>query len=222
MRQILAKFLLSVFFFLLFVGFSYLVQKKVFTSFDFDTTVKLQDHISRNYDTLLSSLSLLGSVEFVGIFLIIFLVVKRNLGLFFLIPSSFAVFHVLELFGKIFVRHPSPPFLFLRYNINFLFPSSYVQPGYSYPSGHAGRTVFVSVILLYFILSSKKINNDLKLLFAVLIVAFNIAMLISRVYLGEHWTSDVIGGGILGTALALFTVSFIKDRSLRSSSVSGF
>ena len=38
--------------FILFVFFSYLVHKDVFTQFDFDTTVRLQDMISRRFDEL--------------------------------------------------------------------------------------------------------------------------------------------------------------------------
>ncbi len=84
------KILTALFLFFIFVVLSYFVQKRAFTSFDFDTTVRLQDKINRNFDTFLSTLSLFGSLEVSAIILLIILAVKRNLGLFLLIPFRFS------------------------------------------------------------------------------------------------------------------------------------
>ncbi len=56
-------FIASAALFILFIFFSYLVAKERFTSFDFNTTVKMQDHISRRWDTPFSVFSVLGSIE---------------------------------------------------------------------------------------------------------------------------------------------------------------
>lgn len=194
--------------FLLFVLFSYLVHKDLFLRFDFDTTVRIQDNIPQRLNGILSSLSLLGSFEIITVLLLLVLfLVRKFKGI--LVIGSYVAFHIFELYGKVFVNHPGPPYMFFRYDIPFLFPTSYVQPGYSYPSGHAGRTAFISIILLFLVGRSKKLKPIHKIIVWSIIIFFDIVMITSRVYLGEHWTSDVIGGALLGLALGIASLVFL-------------
>lgn len=194
-------------FFISFIVFTFVVKTELLNSFDFDTTVRLQNHIPIEYDSFLSFFSLVGSFEILA-GLLFFIALFRKKILSFLIFVPLAVAHVIEIIGKTLMNHPGPPFLFFRYNLEFLFPSSYIQPGSSYPSGHSLRVVFVSIIIAY-IVNKMKIKNLGKIIFNILLLTLNVTMFISRVSLGEHWTTDVIGGALLGLSSGIFALIFL-------------
>lgn len=84
------------------------------------------------------------------------------------------------------------------------------QGGYSYPSGHSMIAVAVYGLLIYFVL--KKVRNKswkygLSFLLVVLIVSIGV----SRIYVGVHYASDVLGGFILATAELLLLINFTKQ-----------
>ena len=204
------KFLLiifSFFIFILFILFTFVVKKELLNSFDFDATVRLQNKIPLQYDSFLSFFSLVGSFEILA-GLLFFIALFRKKILSFLIFIPFGVAHVIEIVGKSLMNHPGPPFLFFRYNLDFLFPSSYIQPGSSYPSGHSLRIVFISFIFLSLIKKSK-LKSGTKILLTSFLLVFNVLMLVSRVSLGEHWTTDVVGGALLGLSSGIFALIFL-------------
>lgn len=191
--------------FLAFIGFSYWVAKEVFTHLDFDLTVKLQDKIPRRFDYIFSWFSVLGSYQVTGViwFVIFFLMLFKRFWVtaasLFLLPLALAI----EVFGKVFVHHPAPPVLFYRGVLDVELPLHYVHDLYSYPSGHETRTAFLIVFLmlyLYFRHSYRVQVIAQPVLFGILAI-----MTVSRIYLGEHWTTDVVGGFLIGTSFGLLS-----------------
>lgn len=197
---LLAAILLAAFYI-----FSFIVKMDLLTRFDFDMTVRIQNNIPIRFDKYLSYFSLIGSAESTLIILIILVGINRK------IKGAFAVFlfalvHVVEIIGKAYLDHPVTPFMFHRYSLDFVFPTSYVQPGGSYPSGHSLRTVFLAIVALFILYKTKRLSKITKKIVTAGIVVFVAIMLISRISLGEHWTTDVIGGSLLGASFAVLSL----------------
>jgi undecaprenyl-diphosphatase len=106
---------------------------------------------------------------------------------------AFLATGLLEYLLKQFLPVPPVPTGFAR--TQDFAPLIVADHSYPYPSGHALR----STILLGTIYLLSK--NGLLRAGVVLVL---LGLLVSRVYLGTHWTSDVVGGVLLGIIAVLW------------------
>lgn len=188
---------------------SWFVHQDIFRSLDYQLMINIQKVFQYKTDFLFSLFTLMGSTETTFIIIMtVFAYLRFRKKIYFLGIFLYILIYPLELLGKLLIYHPIPPLILNRYVFNFHLPSSYVvQTSYSYPSGHMARAAFL--IGLFLIILWRKKNLGIKKFYLSLpLIGYFLLMFVSRIYLGEHWFSDVLGGSILGLAIAFFSFAF--------------
>lgn len=85
------------------------------------------------------------------------------------------------------------------------------EAGYSFPSGHSMVSMAFYGLLIYLIY--KKVNNKyLKNCLIILLSMIILLIGLSRIYLGVHYTSDVLAGFLLGLSYLIIFVSIINEK----------
>ncbi len=165
------------------------------------------------FDRLSLFFTILGSGEVTGVItaaLAAWLYLKNHKKAAFYLLLFFGLSVAVELSMKFSVEQPK---VFAQFRRGLKIPVPIYSPftPYAYPSGHATRSVILSIVFFY--MAQLKINSEkIKARAKTFIVSVCALMLISRVYEGSHWPMDVIGGICLGSYLAALIIErFQKD-----------
>ena len=92
----------------------------------------------------------------------------------------------------------------------------YSEQGNGFPSGHAFFAILILGLTAYLISINLK-NRALRMLVLAGLIALILLTGTSRVYLGVHWSSDVIGGYLIGGVFLTMLIWFHRTWKTRHS-----
>jgi undecaprenyl-diphosphatase len=173
-------------------------------------------------DTAMIVLTSLGDVTTLFILGIVLTIIRRTrkAGMIFLI--ALVVIVVLVMYIKPLIGRKIPPYGFepaIEMPKNFSLESDSLAPfasGLSYPSGHAARATALAFIAGYLLYNKSKKAGYM-------IWAFPIVIGITRLYVMQHYPTDIIAGFMFGGLVSIvlsnamrldepFSLSRIKDK----------
>lgn len=188
--------------------FTLIVRSDVLRTVDFNLTVKIQDRLPQRAYYLFYLVTETARFEMMILSLIAVLAIIKKWRLLFFALVLFITGHVVEYIGKIFLDQPPPPFMFYKVpnNMNW-FPATYSIEGNSYPSGHAMRAVFIAGLFIFVIRRNKRIPTYVRYAGYAALCGFAAAVCIGKIVLGQHWTTDVIAGSLIGAGILFIWLS---------------
>lgn len=149
--------------------------------------------ISNSLTPIVKIITFFGSATWIVIFTIILFVIIRNKRQNILLGTNLCIVTIInQILKHIFKRSRPTEFRIID------------ESGYSFPSGHSMVSMAFYGYLIYLVYKNIK-NKYLKWILIVVLSILIVLIGISRIYLGVHYTSDVLGGYLLSVSyLVLF------------------
>lgn len=157
--------------------------------------------MSTNTTAVMIFISYLGSATTLITLSIAFIMLLKNKKNASYIVLNLTLVFLLNRILKAIVARPRPSILRLV-----------VEDGYSFPSGHAMVSMGFYGFLIYLIwmnIKNKKVKYPLVIFLSLLILFIGI----SRIYLGVHYFTDVIGGFIIAVLYLVIFIKFLYKRN---------
>ena len=138
-----------------------------------------------------------GAIFFIALTIVLLILIKnKKIGIS--IFSNLVIVTILNQLLKAILQRPRPT----EYRI-------VEETGYSFPSGHSMVSMAFYGYLIYLIYKYVK-NKYIKWISIVLLSILVCSIGISRIYLGVHYTSDVLGGFLISMSYLVIYISAVN------------
>lgn len=141
----------------------------------------------------------LGSAFALITITILSLIILKNKKIGLCITINLALSTILNLLLKNIIQRPRPE----GYRL-------IEETGFSFPSGHSMVNTAFYGLLIYLIIKNVK-NQKLKYSLSLLISILILSIGFSRIYLGVHYTSDVLAGFLISIAYLIVFTTILHD-----------
>ena len=190
------SFIWSGIFIILFMIWTILVLKGNLLTFDYQVFSFLHYYLLSDILTsFLKMITYMGSVWFLGIITLMILCFFKNKFIGIRLGINLFLVSMLNLLLKNIFLIPRPDTLTLI-----------SENGFSYPSGHAMTSLAFYGFLIYLVYQKMK-PSILKKMIILLFILLIFLIGFSRIYLGVHHFSDILGGYLISLA---YFILFIK------------
>ena len=159
--------------------------------------------MNTNVTATMMFISYLGSAVTLITLSIAFLILFKNKKNPKFIILNLVLVFILNRILKLIIARPRPSVLRLVY-----------EEGYSFTSGHAMVSMGFYGFLIYLAykdIKNKKIKYPLIVFLSVLILFIGV----SRIYLGVHYFTDVIGGFIIGFIYLVIFIKYLYNKKIK-------
>ena len=189
---------------LLFVILCILVKLDLLSNIDESVYKFITSNMNDTTTNIYKVITFFGSTIFmVGLcvlLLVLFIIIKKNIyG--YIISGTLIFSTIMNNVIKVIIRRERPIYMIVR------------ETTFSFPSGHTMASVSMYGILIYLI-NKSNMNKKLKIILSIILGMIPLMVATSRIYLGAHYFSDILGAIMRATIVLIISTKYIKDKKI--------
>ena len=133
---------------------------------------------------IMKTFSFIGSFYGISVIILLFYILKKD-NVSKLLLKHTIIITILNNILKFIFQRERPPFPMVKEN------------SFSFPSGHSMIGTFVFGFFVIYIIKNKNLSILKKLILSIICILLCIGIIVSRLYLGVHYFTDVLAGALL-------------------------